>query len=710
MKSLLPALAVIVVFAVAVFAQTPRPTPPAEDDVVRITTSLIQLDVTVTDKKGNPIRDLRPEEVEIFENGKKQAISNFSFVAGAPAQEATDPGRKPETVRSAVQMFPASPIAPSKVRRTIAIVIDDLTLSFPSTFWVKKALKKYIEENVQEGDLVAIIRTAGGIGALQQFTSDRRQLMAAVEKLRFDMRGVAKVTAFTPIAPTLKEELNDPKDPSRNYGEQIERERESEREMEDFRSEAFAAGTLGALSYVVRGMGQLPGRKSVVVLSDGFRMVTRDAMGRPKTSIVLDALRRLGDMANRSAVVIYAIDARGLEYTGPTASDNFAGISPGAVAQRLRERDDEFTDSQQGLQYLAEQTGGFAIINSNDINWGMDKVLNDQSYYLIGYEPDDDTFDPKTRRYNKIEVRVTREGARVRYRSGFFGITDEQAVGSSRSASEGIVNALLSPFVVNDIPVRLHAVYSSDNAKTSFVRSYVHIPADQLKFTKLPYGQLTANFDIAAVSFGDNGMPVDHFSRTFTLTLTEETYKKSLEKGIVYQFAFPVKRPGGHQYRVALRDAATNKLGSASQYIEVPNLEKKRPTLSGIVLENMPRGLWQKISSGTVSPQDAAKLTDPERDTALRQFPMGTVLRYGAALYNANPAARVSARLRIFKDGTLHFEGKSFPVERGEIIGGLTLGKDMPPGEYVMQLVVEQTTGSKKPQTATQFVQFDIIE
>ena len=710
MKSLFPSLAVIVVFAAAVFSQAPRSTPPPEDDVVRITTSLVQLDVTVTDKKGNPIRDLRPEEVEIFENGKKQAISNFSFVAGVPADKRTAPAKKPEPGRPAVQMLPTSPIDPSKVRRTIAIVVDDLTLSFSSTFWVKKALKKYIEENVQEGDLVAIIRTAGGIGALQQFTSDRRQLMAAVEKLRFDMRGVAKVTAFAPISPTLKEELNDPKDPEKNYGDQIAREREAERETEEFRSEAFAAGTLGALGYVVRGMGQLPGRKSVVVLSDGFKMVTRDSAGRPRASVVLDALRRLTDMANRSAVVIYAIDARGLEYTGPTAADDFSGISPGMIAQRMRERDEEFTDSQQGLQYLAQQTGGFAIINSNDINWGMDKVLNDQSYYLIGYEPDDETFDPKTRRYNKIEVRVSREGAHVRYRSGFFGITDEQAVGSARSASEGIVNALLSPFVINDIPVRLHAVFSSENAKTSFVKSFLHIPADQLKFTKQPDGQFKASFDIAAMSFGENGIPVDKFSRTFNLTLPEETYKKSLDKGIIYQFVFPVKRSGGYQYRVALRDPATNKIGSASQYIEVPNLGKKRPALSGIVLESMPRDLWQKVSSGAVTPQDAAKLTDPERDTALRQFRMGTVLRYGAAVYNANPAASVSARMRIFRDGQLHFEGKPFPVENGEFLGGLTLGKDMTPGEYVMQLVVERSVGSKKPQTATQFVQFEVVE
>src|SRR5690606_14766289 len=186
-------------------AQTTAPTPPPDDgEVVKITTNLIQLDVTITDKKGNPIRDIRPDEVEIYENGKRQDISFMTFIPGEQPQlgEGREVGR-----REAVPL-PASRPKPEQIRRTIALVVDDLTLSFASTFWVRKALKKYIEEQVRDGDLVAIIRTAGGIGALQQFTSDRRQLLAAVDKIKFDMRGQSKVAVFEPIAPSLREQLS----------------------------------------------------------------------------------------------------------------------------------------------------------------------------------------------------------------------------------------------------------------------------------------------------------------------------------------------------------------------------------------------------------------------------------------------------------------------------------------------------------------------
>ena len=135
--------------------------------------------MTVTDKSGKIINDIRRDEIEIYENGQKQEISNFSFILN-----------QRETVEKQIGKAPSGPLPPSAVRpehvrRTIALVVDDLTLSFESTYYVRRALKKFVEEQMQDGDLVAIIRTGAGIGALQQFTTDRRQLYAAIEKVRF---------------------------------------------------------------------------------------------------------------------------------------------------------------------------------------------------------------------------------------------------------------------------------------------------------------------------------------------------------------------------------------------------------------------------------------------------------------------------------------------------------------------------------------------
>src|SRR5205085_8129921 len=96
-----------------------------------------------------------------------------------------------------------TPVKPEQVRRTIALVVDDLTLSFESTYYVRRALKKFVDEQLQDGDLVAIIRTGAGIGALQQFTTDRRQLYAAIEKIRWNPVGNGNIGAFAPLEAKL---------------------------------------------------------------------------------------------------------------------------------------------------------------------------------------------------------------------------------------------------------------------------------------------------------------------------------------------------------------------------------------------------------------------------------------------------------------------------------------------------------------------------
>src|SRR5690606_29582610 len=123
------------------------------------------------------------EEVEIYENGKKQQISNFSFVSNVRERTQQEPSEK---VDRNAPLLPTSPIKQENVRRTVALVVDDLTLSFESTYHVRRALRKFVDEEMQDGDLVAIIRAGAGIGALQQFTADKRMLYAAIEKVKWN--------------------------------------------------------------------------------------------------------------------------------------------------------------------------------------------------------------------------------------------------------------------------------------------------------------------------------------------------------------------------------------------------------------------------------------------------------------------------------------------------------------------------------------------
>jgi VWFA-related protein len=184
-------------------AQNTKPSPPVENEVVKISTNLIQLDVTVTDKKGNPIPDLRPDEVEVYENGKKQKVSNFSFISSI--REKAETPKKKETTAIDIPV-PTTELKTENVRRTFALIVDDLTLSFESAYYTRNALKKFVDQQMQEGDLVAIIRTGAGMGSLQQFTSDKKLLYAAIERVKWNPMGTGGLGAFAPIEPTPLEE------------------------------------------------------------------------------------------------------------------------------------------------------------------------------------------------------------------------------------------------------------------------------------------------------------------------------------------------------------------------------------------------------------------------------------------------------------------------------------------------------------------------
>lgn len=704
------AIFLVVGCVVSIAAQTPRPRPtPPDTDVVKISTNLIQVDVTVTDSKGKAIADLRPDEIEIFENGEKQKITAFTFVSGGRAVE----GKPAAVDRNAIPVPPTT-LRPDQIRRTFAVVVDDLSLSFESAYHTRRALKKFVDEQMQDGDLVAIIRTGAGIGALQQFTADKRILYAAIERVKWNPIGSGGISAFAPIeAPPSGAETDE------EASEDGQSEADPVKRLDDFRSSLFATGTLGALRYIVTGMSELPGRKSVILFSDGFKMFETDENGFQESGSVMDFLRQLVDTANRSSVIFYTIDARGLVYTGLTAADAPARISGAALSEEISARNKQLLDTQDGLSYLASETGGFDIKNNNDLSGGVRRVLEDQSYYLVAYEPDSDTFDPVKRKYNQLAVKVTRKDTRVRYRSGFFNVADKVAPnGPAATTRVGQLElALVSPFAVSGIDLRLNALFGNDLKNGSFVRSLLHIDGSDLKFIDDKDGAKKAVFEVIAMSFGDNGQPVDRLGKEYTLIAKGETLKKITTEGFVYHFTFPVKKAGAYQYRIAIRDTQSGKIGSVSQFIEVPDLKKNRLTASSIVLESVTAGEWQKQADPTA----VREPSNPMGDTAIRRIKAGTVLRYGYEIYNAkaDSAKRpaIEARVRVFREGKIVLNGKQAPVDltgqtdmlRVKAAGALAIGDSMEPGDYVLQVIIIDTQAKKNQQITTQFVQFEVV-
>jgi VWFA-related protein len=679
------------------------------------------------DGKGRYVTDLQPEDFEISEDGKRQQITNFSYVSTQPTTAANLP--EPDKTGKNAPPTPSAPPArlrPEQVRRTIALVVDDLGLSFESTAYVRDALKKYVNEQLQPGDLVAIIRTGAGMGALQQFTTDKRQLNAAIERIRWNPNGRSGISSFAPIEPNAMRRDN-PNGPRGSTTNRLDEPPRSPNESLDrFREDVFAVGTLGALNYVVRGLRELPGRKSAILFSDGFSLLNLQRLDG--TGRVYDALRRLTDLANRASVVIYAMDARGLQTLGMTAADNTAGMNPNEVSEQMQGRRDQYYESQGGPAFLAAQTGGFFIHNTNDLNRGIRRVLDDQQgYYLLGYVPEASSFRNShgITPFHKISVKVKRAGLHVRSRTGFFGFSDDAMRPVQRTPAQQLWLALTSPFASGDIRLKLTSLFGQDMKAGAFMRSMLHIDPNEITFLKEADGQQRAVVDIVALTFGDNGQVIDRESREFTFRVPEATYQKILRQGLLYNLNVAIKKPGAYQLRVAVRDATSEKIGSANQFIEVPDIGKKRLALSGLVVAGNDPAKQDKPADAQVvnAKEGATEESDSQSGPSMRMLRPGMELNYGFAIYNATidratAKPQLDAQVRLLRDGQAIYTGKQEPIKldavpdwRQIVAGGrLQLGKAIEPGEYVLQVIITDRLAKEKYSSATQWIDFEVVK
>ncbi|HEX5734519.1 MAG TPA: hypothetical protein VF131_16910 [Blastocatellia bacterium] len=400
--------------------------------------------------------------------------------------------------------------------------------------------------------------------------------------------------------------------------------------------------------------------------------------------------------------------------------------------ETMRARD--FFHSQGGLNYLAQQTGGLFIRNSNDISRGISRVLDDQrGYYLIGYVPEESTFKSVQgrREFHKILVKVKRPGLHVRSRAGFFGVADDERQRSDDAApGRQLIAALTSPFASGDMRLKLTSFYGQDADRGAFVRSLLHIDARDLTFTEEPDGTRKAVIDLAAITFGENGRPVDQNNYTYTIGVRAEDFEKLRESGFVYNAVLPVKKVGAYQLRVAMRDARSGRVGSANQFIEVPDFNKGRLTLSGIVVAGHKMADPKKSdASGSSLSQPATggqgetgSEQDPQAGPAVRTFRAGMLMDYGFFIYNAKldretRRPQIETQLTLYRDGKPVFTGQANPfdpsqqsdLKRMAARGRLKLGAELPPGEYVLQMVVTDKMVKGKHRTATQWIDFELV-
>jgi len=692
-------------------AQPQNPTEVESQDVVKITTSLVQVDAVVT-RDGKQVTDLKPEEFQLFEDGKPQTITNFSYISNvvsASANIAATPVSKQTPTSKDKTGAPVVPpaVRPHDVRRTIALVVDDLGMSVQSISIARDQARKFVREQLQPNDLVAIIHTSGDVGSLQQFTTDKRMLFSAIDRLRWYPCSRTGVHVFAPLgSSTVPQEL--PCGSSQNI-----------------------KGTLQALRFIVEGMKDLPGRKSLVLLSDQLPVETQEPATvtlTPGDGDLADdrtnyrgQLKKVAELAIRASVVIYSVDTRGLAYTGITAADDFKGLSPTVSARDITNRINSTLSSRsmamiagrEGSDLMARQTGGFMIRNSND--FGLKKIAEDQNgYYLLAYRPTGETFN---RKFHHLKVIVKGRGLTVRTREGFFGVGEESEKPVELTAGDQLKKALLSPFGSNEITVRLTTMFTNfDNG--SLLRSLLFIKAQDLVFVDEPDGGHKATFDLGIILFGENGRVADQQSRLITLRLHNDTYQSALRNGIVYSLDTPLKQAGAFQFRIALRDQGSSHIGSAGQFIQIPNVADGRLALSGlVVLKDIPD-----------KPENANANQQAEQDAissgpAVRQFRQSDKLIFAYSIYNAQPDAathlpQLTTQMRIFRDGKPVFTGTPAAIEvvpqsdlkRVPSVGRLQVGTEFPPGEYVLQIIVTDKLAKDKQQIASQWIDFEVVK
>jgi len=726
MKRLLAiGISVVLLFGICL-AQTPQNPPAAPqdlgpEDVVRISTSLVQTDVVVTDKNDQIISDLTLNDFKITENGKRQEVKFAQFVSAdeAPHLEGNvTVGGKP------VDPDVARNLSARELRRVFAFVVDDLTIPFEDIVNVRQMLTDFVDNRMREGDLVAIIRVVGGAGILQQFTTDKRILRAAIARINPQLHPFSAFNNLTPgtairaeVAASLKAALGRdlPDEPMGATNTNLDA-------SEDGATRAFRAlATLFVAGDVTNSMKVLPGRKSLVLISGGLPLsesnMNQVNVGGAPVSImetrsylgnVTYLLRQLIDRASRAGVVINTMDIRGLQasrgvsrFTDPgnEATSHLGGGSSGQGRLPSMGTFDNLSldtlTGHQGLQALADSTGGVSVINASNFRSGLDKILARSSYYLLAYTPTE-AFDNK---YHKLEIKVNRPGAKIYAREGYFATPD--ATSGPKSREDAIVKAAMSPLAKREINLAGRLQYRFLPENLADVDINLLVDGNNLEFKQGADGRYQSSFDVVGFVVNSMGKSQGGFSQTVTTNLSAEDHQRALTYGISYT-AHAQLPPGSYQLRAVVREVESGRLGSMSQYLEVPDITKKNLTASSLFLYAV------KVDKGTDGP--------PQPLTALRQLPRQQDLRYAAIIYFpkvSDGKVQMTSQVVVTQGDKVVFQEAEQPLtgqlQEGQMvkIGQLGLAKAQP-GRYVLTLLLKEQ--GKKERGIIRSVDFNLVD
>jgi VWFA-related protein len=675
-------------------ARAQAPTKDADQPTFPAGTELVTVDALVLDQDGRPLQGLTRDEFVIKEDGRPQSVTSFEAVVLRESPATGSPTR----LRVATNTLP-----PPRAEQSFVIVFDDANISQFTVGRGRKAVEEFVRGGLRAGDEVTLVPTSGGAWWTARLPEGLDELTRYLERLDGKRRpdtGAARISDFEAMQITLGREPQILAHVARRYYENgiiadpppaADARGRAELDISPgiplIRAKAQEVYTqakdrlrqsYAVLERVAQSLTTLRGRKSVLLVSEGFIFDT-----------TITEYRDFVRAARAANAALYFVDTRGLE--GALGS---AGL-PGAGAEHGRDVDERDTlgtlvsasREADGARSAAADTGGFSITNTNELAKGMRAIAEEsRNYYLLGYVSTNAKRDGK---FRKIEVRVTRPGADVRARRGYYAPTDGVPKPAGKDSLDPRVrSALDSPHGASGVPLRLtsYVLGPASEGKSSVLLA-ADVDVRALRLPKGADGRFAGVLETYVVVARDNGENANQ-EKLVELSLPDDVHAR-LEKSGLPLFRDFTLAPGEYQARLLVRERSGGRLGSVRHSFSVPAAE----------------GLHTSTPILTDSVQAEAPGAPPRPvPLARREFASGARLFYAFEVYGAAPdpssgAPRVATGYVVRRpDGTTLSQAEPralTPGPRGQLSQMLSLSlQGAAAGEYELVLtVVDQVAG-----------------
>jgi len=558
-KTLKPRV-LIAVCAASFLLQAQAP-PPADSVTFQSKVNLVPVPVVVRDKTSHTVGNLTQDDFELFDNGKRQAISRFS-IEKSGVENAPEPLSRAPHAGVPAASAPATN-APAIPDRFVAYVFDDLHFRVSDLMQSKLAALKHFDAQIGAATRAAVFTTSGI--KPEDFTSDREKLKAALNRLMPRSSAQTPQTQC-PYISYYAADLILNKDDSEATQDAMKAAMycpvpppSKQSALSLVRSLAFQTAsvgetetriTLSALRSLIKRMAALPGQRTLVLVSPGFIFPGHE-----------QEISELIDQAVRMRVVVNSIDARGLYV------DARYDASRSSVNTSLPELERaEAADAGDTLALVAEGTGGAAFANSNDLLEGFRRAASPPEFtYVLGFSPENLKNDGK---FHSLKVKLKKSsGFTVQARRGYF--APKHAMEPADQAKQDIDDALFSRQEINDFPLAISTQLSKGANNVSGVTVIAHVGLKAFHFRKA--GGLNLNhLTLVAALFDQNGNYVTAIESNVDLRYKEETLEARLNAGLAVKTSFETVKPGSYLVRLVAHDSEGQMMSTANGSVEVP--------------------------------------------------------------------------------------------------------------------------------------------